>query len=258
MDVTADIYPYVRKGIGLGSFVHPRHYAEGQAAFRDRLGDPAFRAELRREIEETAGWEIWFRWSGSDWENVLIVRAPGEVAGDVVGRSLAGAAEALGEDPWDLFFELVHAGGVSVAPLSKDEEQKHRALERPWVMIDTDASPVNPENVDATHPRAFGAFPRVIARYVREDGILELEEAVRRMTSLAANRLGLSDRGRIAPGMAADLVVFHPERIQDRATFTGPLRYAEGVDHLIINGEMVIQDGQLTGALPGRALRRGR
>lgn len=257
MDVTADIYPYVRNGIGLGSFIHPRHYREGTSALRNRLDDVAFQGELRREIEETADWENWFRWSAGDWGNVLIVRAPEELADEAVGRSLSEAARNLGQEPWDLFFHLVREGGVSVAPLSMNEEQKRQALGRPWTMIDTDASPVNPERVDATHPRAFGAFPRMIAKYVREDGVLELEDAVRRMTSLAANRLGLHDRGRIAPGMWADLVVFDPERIRDRATFEEPLLYAEGVDFLLVNGEPVIDEGQLTGALPGRALRRG-
>jgi N-acyl-D-amino-acid deacylase len=150
----------------------------------------------------------------------------------------------------------VQAGGVSVNPESMNEEQKWQAFAAPYVMVDTDASPVNPASTASSHPRAFGAFPRVIAKYVREDGALSLEEAVRRMTSLATDRLGLTDRGRIAVGQVADLVLFDPERIQDVADFgEGAMRYSEGVDYLWVNGGLVIDDGELTDARPGRLLR---
>ena len=258
MDVTADIYPYLRNGIGLGSFLHPRHYARGTAAFLETLGDAEVRAQLRREVETDSEWENWFQHVGMDWNNVLIVSAPNATDPRVVNRSVATAAELLGTDPWNAFFDLVQSGGASVNPLSMNEEQKWSALRAPWVMIDTDASPVNPASVSSTHPRAFGAFPRVIAKYVREDGILTLEEAVRRMTSLAARRLGVHDRGLVAPGMAADLVIFDPARLRDRADFgAGATLQSEGVDYLIVNGGLVIEDGELTDAKPGRLLRRG-
>lgn len=258
MDVTADIYPYIRNGIGLGSFLHPRHYAEGTDAFLETLSDPALRAELRREVETTSDWENWYRHVGMDWDAVLIVSAPEEVDPAVVNRSVAEAAEVLDTDPWNAFFDLVQAGGVSVNPRSMNEEQKRQALMTPFVMIDTDASPVNPETTDSSHPRAFGAFPRVIAKYVREDGVLSLEDAVRRMTSMAAHRLGLHDRGYVAPGMAADLVIFDPEEIRDVADFGAEaMRYAEGVDFLLVNGRLVIEDGELLSVTPGRVLRRG-
>jgi N-acyl-D-aspartate/D-glutamate deacylase len=126
------------------------------------------------------------------------------------------------------------------------------------VAIETDSPPANPATAASSHPRAFGAFPRVLAKYVREEKVLTLEDAIRRMTSLPANRLGLRDRGRIAPGMAADLVLFDPDKIRDTATFTDPLRFAEGVDYLLVNGEAVIDAGRLTDRKPGRVLRRGR
>ncbi|MCA9739681.1 MAG: D-aminoacylase [Gemmatimonadota bacterium] len=256
-DVTADVYPYVRNGIGLTSFLHPRHYARGSDVFLATLDDPTVRAELRREVERTADWENWYRHVGSDWNNVLIVEAPDGIDPAVIGGSVADAARVLGTpDAWSAFFELVKTGGVSVNPLSMDEQQKWDALRAPYMMIDTDASPVNPASERSAHPRAFGTFPRVIAKYVREDGVITLEDAVRRMTSLAARRLQLYDRGLIAPGMAADLVLFDPERITDRADFTDPMRYAEGVDFLIVNGVPVIDDGRLTEARPGRLLRR--
>jgi len=258
MDVTADIYPYVRNGIGLGSFLHPRHYARGTGAFLATLGDPELRAQLREEVETDPDWENWYQHVGMDWNNVLIVSAPDAVDPGVVNRSVAEAAEVLGTDPWNAFFDLVQAGGVSVNPLSMNEEQKWAALRAPFVMVDTDASPVNPASVSSTHPRAFGAFPRVIAKYVREDGVITLEEAIRRMTSLAAHRLGMYDRGIVAPGMAADLVVFDPARLRDRADFGADATLqSEGVDYLFVNGELVIDDGELTNAMPGRLLRRG-
>jgi N-acyl-D-amino-acid deacylase len=257
-DVTADIYPYVRNGIGLGSFLHPRHYAAGAQVFLGTLDDPGVRQELRREVETTSDWENWYRHVGSDWDAVQITGVGRDADPALAGLSVAGAAAVLGLDPWDAFFDLVKAGGVSVAPLSMNEEQKHLALRAPWVSIDVDTSPVNPANATSTHPRAFGAFPRVLAKYVREDSIITLEEAVRKMSSLAANRLGLHDRGRIAPGLLADLVVFDPERIQDRATFTSPMEMAEGIDFMVVNGVLVIDDGRLTTATPGRILRHGR
>lgn len=256
MDVTADVYPYIRNGIGLGSFLHPRHYAQGSEAFLSRLSDPEFRRSLREEVETTSDWENWYRHVGMDWENVLIVSAPDSVDRGVIGRSVAGAAEILGTDPWAAFFDLVQSGGVSVNPRSMNETQKWEALKAPWVMVDTDASPVNPATSAGAHPRAFGAFPRVIARYVREDRVISLEEAIRRMTSLAAHRLGLFDRGIVAPGMAADLVLFDPDRLLDRADFVDPMQYAEGIDYLMVNGTLVIDDGALTGARPGRLLKR--
>jgi N-acyl-D-amino-acid deacylase len=256
MDVTADIYPYIRNGIGLRSFLPPRYFAEGEAAFLERLSDPGLRARLRQEVETTSDWENWFRHVGFDWDRVLITGAGNHADAGITGLSVAEAAAREGKEVWDMFFDLVQAGGVGVAPESMNEEQKHQALRAPWVMIDTDTQPINPATVTSTHPRAFGAFPRVIAKYVREDGVLTLEEAVKRMTSLPANRLGLHDRGLIAPGMAADLVIFDPDRLTDRATFTDPLQYSEGVDYLMVNGVLVIDEEQLTGALPGAVIRR--
>jgi N-acyl-D-aspartate/D-glutamate deacylase len=189
-----------------------------------------------------------------DWNNVLIVSAPDP---SVINLSITGAAEVLGVDAWSAFFNLVQNGGVSVNPKSMNEEQKWQALRADFVMIDTDASPVNPATTASSHPRAFGAFPRVIAKYVREDGVLTLEDAVRRMSSLAAQRLGLYSRGIVAPGMIADLVVFDEEELRDDADFgADAMQYALGVDYLFINGTLVIDDGQMMDSRPGRLLKR--
>ena len=257
MDVTADIYPYIRNGIGLNSFLHPRHYAEGTNAFLATLSDPEVRNQLRAEVEGTSDWENWYRHVGMDWNNVLIVAAPEAVDPNVINRSITGAAEVLGTDPWNAFFDLVQTGGVSVNPKSMNEEQKRQALRADFVMIDTDAAPVNPTTTASSHPRAFGAFPRVIAKYVREDGVLTLEDAVRRMSSMAAHRLGLYTRGVVAPGMIADLVVFDEEQLEDEADFgADAMRYALGVDYLLVNGTLVIDDGQMMDSRPGRLLKR--
>ncbi|NJD19196.1 MAG: D-aminoacylase [Gemmatimonadetes bacterium] len=256
MDVTADIYPYVRNGLGLGALVHPRHFAQGDSAFRVTLSDPEVRRALRREIESTSDWENWYRHAGMDWGNVLIDDAPDSVDQRVVGESVAGAARVLGTDAWTAFFDLVQAGGVSVNPLTMNEEQKWAAFRKHWVMIDTDASPSNPATTESDHPRAYGTFPRVIAKYVRQDGVMTLEDAVRRMSSLGAHRLGLYDRGVIATGMMADLLVFDPDSIQDHATFGDPLQHSTGVDWVIVNGVPVIAEGELQAVKPGRLLRR--
>ena len=254
MDVTADIYPYVRNGIGLRSFIAPYHYAEGSETFIATLDDKQVRRKLRAEIETDYTWENWYKHVGEDWGKVLITGASRYKDPSIAGLSVAEAAIKEGLDEWDMFFELVKVG-VGVAPQSMNEGQKHLAITTPWVMICTDSAAANPANVSTTHPRAFGAFPRVIAKYVREDNDLSLEEAVRRMTSLPANRLGLRDRGRIALGMGADIAVFDADKIQDAATFAEPMRYAEGIDYLLVNGTLVIDDGELTNALPGKVLR---
>ena len=258
LDVTADIYPYVRNGIGLGSFLHPRHYAEGPAKFLATLSDPATREQLRREVETTSDWENWYRHVGKDWENVLVAKVSSSLEKSYEGQSLAAIARLRDSDEWTTFFDLVEAGGVSVNPKSMNEEQKHLALRAEFVSIDTDAWPMNAATTTSAHPRAFGAFARVLAKYVREDKVITLEDAIRRMTSLAANRLRLLDRGRISPGMKADLLIFDPEKVQDRATFQAPVAYSTGFDWVIVNGEPVIANGSSTSAKPGRVLRANR
>ncbi|MFN8583271.1 MAG: D-aminoacylase [Gemmatimonadaceae bacterium] len=255
VEITADIYPYIRNGIGLGSFLHPRHYAHGDAPFFATLSDSAVRRELRRETETTRDWENWYRHVGMNWDNVLITDVGGRNDKKYVGQSVHGVAVMRGLDDWDAFFDLVKDGSVDVAPKSMNEEQKWLALKAPFVAIDVDSPLADPKTAPSAHPRAFGTFPRVIAKYVRQDSALTLVDAVRRMTSLPANILRLHDRGRIAVGMKADLLVFDPNTIQDRATFEKPLQYATGIDYMLVNGVPVIAEGSLTGARPGTVIR---
>lgn len=257
VDITADIYPYIRNGIGLGSFVPPSNFAKGPEAFYARLKDPAVRAQLRKLVEtDTTSWENWYDHVGQDWNNVLITSARENLGRDLVGLSIAQAASRRGKDVWEFVFDTIAAGGVGVAPLSMNEEQKRSAMKAPFIMFDSDSRPVSPE-VDGTavHPRAYGTMTRVLAKYVREEKVLPLEDAIRRMTSSSYNRLGIFDRGRIGPGYYADLVLFDPNTVQDHATFEKPDQFSTGMDYVWVNGVLEIDDGKLTGARAGKALR---
>jgi N-acyl-D-aspartate/D-glutamate deacylase len=256
LEVTADIYPYIRNGIGLGSFLHPRHYAKGTGPFLEALSDPELRKTLRKEVEETGDWENWYRHVGKDWANVLLTEVgPESPSSDLVGLSIAEAAARRNRDVWDVFFDLVAEGGTGVCPQSMDEEQKKLAMKEPYVAFDNDSEPTNPRSVASSHPRAFGAFPRILAKYVREEGVIPLPEAIRKLTSFPASILKLERRGRIDVGYAADLVVLDPQEVRDTATFTDPLSYSVGIDDVLVNGVPVIANGKATGKLPGKALR---
>lgn len=255
MDVTADTYPYIRNGLGIEALVHPRHFAKGSAPFLATLKDPAVRANLRREIETSSDWENWYRHVGSNWDNILVAEVSGVADKKYEGKSVAEIARMRGQDAWETFFDLVALMSVSVNPKSMNEEQKYLAMRSEFLSFCTDAAPANPENTTGVHPRAFGTFPRILATYVREDRIISLEMAIRKMTSLPANRLGLYDRGRIAPGMAADLVIFDPATIQDLATFQKPLLYPKGIDYVIVNGKVVVEGENWTKVMAGRVLK---
>jgi N-acyl-D-aspartate/D-glutamate deacylase len=258
VDVSADIYPYIRNGIGLGSFIHPRHYAKGSGAFLPTLADPKIRAEVRKEIQTTSNWENWYQNVGKNWDNVLVVKVPPGADKRYEGKSIQEIASLRGIDVWNVFFDLVQQGGVDVDPKSMDENQKQEALRAPFVSIDSDAEPMNPATSTYAHPRTFGTFPRILAKYVRDEKVITLENAIREMTSLPANQLKLWNRGRISPGMAADLVLFDAARVTDTATFAKPLSYAAGIDFVLINGQVVIDQGQPTGALAGTVVRSNR
>jgi N-acyl-D-amino-acid deacylase len=258
VDVTADIYPYIRNGIGLGSFIHPKHYANGTDAFLPTLSDPKIRAELQKEIETTTDWENWYHHVGKNWDNVLVVQVPAKVEKRFEGKSVQEIAALRNADVWDTFFYLVQQGGVDVDPMSMNEEQKQQALRAPFVSIGSDAEPMNPLTSTYAHPRTFGTFPRILRMYVREENVISLETAIREMTSLPANQLHLWNRGRIAPGLAADLVLFDPAKVADTATFAKPLSYSIGMGYVFINGKLAIDNGQPTGVLAGKVIRANR
>lgn len=252
--VSADIYPYINNGLNLTALIHPRNSAQGFEGLARKLADPTACATIRREMETEGGWENWFRHVGSDWDNVVLVQIKDPAYTAKGGRSLSAIAREAGKDPWDVFFRVARTG-ANALPQSMSEANVIKALRQEFVSLCTDMGPLG--GADAlTHPRGAGAFPRVLSRYVRELGILSLEQAVHRMTAVAANDLLLYDRGRIAPGAAADLVVFDFDRVRDRATFAEPTQTPEGILHVVVNGQVVIEQGRPTTAKPGRVLRR--
>lgn len=254
IDVTADTYPYLYNGLGLGSFIPPQEYAAGSAALMKSLSSPSVRQRIEAEIRQQSDWENWYQHIGEDWNNVLIAKVPTGMDPRYEGLTLHQVALLRKQDDWTTFFDLVQDGNPDVCPRSMNEEQKVAIYREPWVSISSDASPSDPA-VDAhVHPRTYGTFPRIYAKYVREDHILTLEEAVRKMTSLPADQLGLYDRGRIAPGMAADIVIFDPDKIQDTATFKTPAVYPKGIDTVLVNGVLAVDHGRSTGELAGQVL----
>jgi N-acyl-D-amino-acid deacylase len=258
IDVSTDVYPYIRNGLGLGSFIHPSHYAKGTEAFLATLSDPKTRAGLRKEIETTSNWENWYQHVGRNWDNVLVVKVPAGTDKRFEGKSVKEISVMRGDDDWDTFFDLVQKNGVEVDPKSMDENQKNLALQAPFVSIDSDSGPMNPGVSTYAHPRTFGTFPRILAKYVREEKVITLENAIREMTSLPANQLRLLNRGRICPGMSADIVLFDPDKVQDTATFEKPMSYAIGMEYVLVNGKVVIDRGEATGVLAGVLIRANR
>jgi N-acyl-D-aspartate/D-glutamate deacylase len=252
--VGADIYPYINNGLGASALIHPRHSAEGAAGLRRRLADASARAEIRREMEATGDWENWYRHVGSDWDKVVLGALADPPYAAHNGKSLGEIARAVGQDPWDVFFEAVRRDAAAM-PESMTEANVIRAMRQEFISFDTDMGPAGSSPRPGTHPRGFGAFPRVLGRFVRDLGVLSLEGAIQRMTAVAANELMLADRGRLVPGAAADVVVFDAARIADRATFAEPHRPSEGVRFVLVNGRPVLEDGKPNGSRPGRVLR---
>jgi N-acyl-D-amino-acid deacylase len=252
-EVTADIYPYVHNGLGIAAFIHPRHFADGQARFQERLKDASVRAEIRKEMETTDGWENWFRHVGRDWNKVVIGQAQDPRYAKLAGQSVAAIAKACGEDPWETFFELAGSGAFAL-PESMTDANKIVAMQQPFVSFCTDVGPAGGSRI-ASHPRAYGAFPRLLSHYVRDLGAISLERAVAQASAAAANNILARDRGRIAEGLAADVVVFDYEQLADRASFAKPHEQSVGVKYVVVTGTLVLKEGQFTGQRPGRVLR---
>ncbi|MCA9069918.1 MAG: serine hydrolase, partial [Planctomycetaceae bacterium] len=251
--VTADIYPYINNGLGIAALIHPRHFREGYEKLRRRLDDPELRAEIRKEIETTGGWENWFRHVGHDWDRVVIGQTNTKKYADYNGQSVAAIAKATKEDPWDVFFELVQSGAFAL-PQSMTEANKILAMQQEFVSFCTDVGPAGGNRI-ASHPRAFGSFPRMLSRYVRDLGAISLERAIAQASACAANDVLAYDRGRIAEGLAADVIVFDYENLTDKATFSEPHAVSQGMKHVIVNGMLVLKEGKFTKERPGRVLR---
>jgi dihydroorotase/N-acyl-D-amino-acid deacylase len=262
LDVTADMYPYVASGNGLDATVPQWAQAGGVDAMIRRFHDPAQRARILQEIREGHGGE-WDGWKGRPPEDILIVSVLDPSLQKWTGKRLSQVAAEMGKPPEEALIELVEAdrANVFVARFSMNEDDLQYALRRPWIALDLDAGAFSldgPFGKSKHHPRALGSMPRVLGHYARDLRLFPVEEAVRKMTSLPARRVGLHDRGLLRPGMAADVVVFDPARIRDAATFEEPNVYSEGVEYVVVNGRVVLDGGRMTGERPGRPLTRGR
>ncbi len=252
-EVDADIYPYINNGLSLSSFIHPRHSAQGPQEFLRRIQDPAIRKEMRKEMEEGEGWENWFRHTGHDWDKVVLGQINTKAYQKHNGRSLGAIARDEGKDPWDFFWEILPNNAFAL-PQSMTEANKMMAMREEFVSFCTDVGPAGGSRI-ASHPRGYGSFPRILSKYVRDQGVISLEKAIAKMSSVAANQCLVHDRGKLAEGLAADVVVLDYETIRDRATFAEPDAQSEGVKHVFVNGRLVFTDGKHTGARPGRVLR---
>jgi len=251
-EVGVDVYPYINNGLGIRALLHPKYAADGQEALLAKLKDPNVKAEMRKDMESLSGWENWYAHAGKDWNKIIVANLGNTGYSQYNGKSIGAIATATGKSPWDVFFDLcLH--NIFAGPQSMSEANKIKAMREEFTSFDTDAGPTRAE--DAAHPRAFGAFPRVLSRYVKDLGVLTLEGAIHRMTSVAANEVMAYDRGRLSPGTAADIVIFDYNKIHDNATFESPSAASTGMEWVLVNGAVVFADGKYTGAKPGRVIR---
>jgi N-acyl-D-aspartate/D-glutamate deacylase len=260
VDVAADMYVYTAGGTGLEATIPSWAQEGGRVALRERLADAGTRARLKREVVTGAqGWSNLVEAAGG-WTGVVLANARNPQNAKFEGRTIAEIATALNKDPADAAWDLVAEGDGRVMAIyhMMSEGDVETALGFPWTSIGSDAgaalAPGGQDPTGLTHPRAYGNFPRVIARYVRERGILTLEQAVRKMTSWPATRMRLADRGAIREGCWADVVVFDYDSLQDRATYDSPVLSPTGIDYVLVNGQVVIDHDRHTGARPGHVL----
>lgn len=253
VDIAANMYPYTASSTGLTTLVPTWALEGGYAAFLERLKDPATRARI---ADHARARSIPAHTGGA--AGILVARIPGTGLDEFERKTLQQIADALGIDPVEALFRLYEgsSGTPSGVFFKMNEEDVLTALRHPFVSFGSDSGAVPESRRSAgAHPRAYGTFPRILGHYARELGAIPLEEAVRKMTSLAAARAQLADRGLIRPGMKADIVVFDPDVVADRATFENPHQYSVGIEHVIVNGSPVLESAVMTGNLPGRALR---
>jgi N-acyl-D-amino-acid deacylase len=260
VDVEADTYAYTAWFNSMSAFVPAWAHDGGDAKLIDRLKDPATRARIRKDMETPSkDWDNeWDEISGP--QDVMISVFQNPALKKFQGKRLTEVAIALNKDPMDALFDLLieDKAFTECAVFGMSEPDVALALQQPWVSVDNDSSGTSPEGIlgeEHPHPRAYGTFPRILRKYVREEKKLTLEEAIRKFSALPAQRMRLTDRGVLKQGMWADVVVFDPEAVRDVATFDDPNRLSEGMEYVLINGVPVVENGKMTGALPGKVLR---
>jgi N-acyl-D-amino-acid deacylase len=259
LKITADMYMYTAGSTGLNASLPPWAMDGGYEALFKRLEDPATRQKIAAEVRVPSDkWENLYLAAGSP-DRVLLVGFKSEKLKPLTGKTLAEVAKIRGKDPIETIMDLIleDRSRVGTVYFLMDEENLKKELRQPWVSLGSDGASMAPEGVflkSSTHPRAYGNFARLLGKYVREERVISLSEGIRRLTGLPATNLGLDRRGFLRTGMFADVVVFDPQTIADRATFENPHQYSVGVKHVFVNGVQVLKDAEHTGAKPGRAL----
>ena len=260
VDIGANTYAYPAWFNNFSAFIPPWAHDGGDAKLVERLKDPAMRARIRKEMQTPAkDWDNeWQAIPGPEAILVSVVNNPKLLP--LQGKNIAEVAKMWGKDPIDTVFDLLieDTAFTMVAVFGMSEPDVALALRQPWVSVDNDSQGTSPEGLlgkEHPHPRAYGTFPRILRKFVREEHTLQLEEAIRKFTALPAQRMRLADRGVLKKGMWADVVVFDPATIRDVATFENPNRLSEGMEYVLVNGVPVIDGGKMTNALPGKVLR---
>lgn len=258
--ITADMYTYTAGATGLDAAMPPWVQEGGYNEWAGRLKDPAVRERVKREmVTPTDQWESLYLAAGSP-TNILLIGFKSETLKPLTGKTLAEVAKMRGKSPEETAIDLVVEDGSRVGTVYflMSEKNVRQQIKLPWVSFGSDAASLAPEGAflkSNPHPRAYGNFARLLGKYVREEGLIPLEEAIRRLTSLPAENLKLDRRGALQAGYFADVVVFDPAKIHDHATFDHPHQYATGVVHVFVNGTQVLKSGEHTGAKPGRVVR---
>ena len=258
-DVSADTYAYTAWYNGFSAFIPPWAHDGGDVKLVERLKDPTTRARIRKDLQTPS----------KDWDNewqeipgpdaIMLGAVENSSLVPLLGKRLSEIAKLWNKDPMDALFDLlIQDPSAEVAVFGMSQPDVTLALQQPWVAVDNDSEGTSPEGIlsqSHPHPRAYGTFPRILAKYVREEKVLTLEDAIRKFTALPAQRMRLTDRGVLKAGMWADVVVFDPANVRDRATFDNPNQLSEGMEYVLVNGIPVIDQGKMTGALPGKVLR---
>jgi len=260
LDITADMYTYTAGATGLDASMPPWVQEGGYDAWAARLKDPEVREKLQHEIATPSDeWENLYLAAGSA-DRVLLNSFKNPDLKHLTGKTLAEVAAMRGTSPVTTMMDLVVEDGSRVGAIYflMSEENVKKKIAQPWMAFGSDAESMTPEGVfllSNPHPRAYGTFARLLGKYVRDEKVISLSEAIRRLTSFPAGNLKIQDRGALKAGYFADVVIFDPATIQDHATFAEPHQHATGVQHVVVNGEVVLADGEMTGARPGRFLK---
>jgi N-acyl-D-amino-acid deacylase len=259
-DIQANVYPYTAGQNNLSSIIPPWAHDGGREKMVQRLRDPAARRRMRAEVlQGLPGWYNHYLATGGGWAGMQLVSLKNERNAPFQGKRMSELIESRGGDPVDVLFDVLveEDGSVPTVFFHHSEPDMQLVLKQPWTSIGSDGSAVNPDGPTGRshpHPRYYGTFPRVLGRYVRELKVLTLPEAVKKMTSMNADKISIKDRGRLREGLWADVTIFDPNTVIDRATFENPRQYPVGIPYVIVNGVVTIDNGRHTGALAGRVV----